>query len=78
LEKMHWQAGVIERALATPNPWSTLAEKFWMLPLVASVVKLSEERADVETDLLSLYRRYVDEWRGFPVERATTAEPLAA
>jgi hypothetical protein len=77
-EKMHWQAGVIERALATPNPWSTLAEKFWMLPRVASEVELSEERADMETNLVSLYRRYVDEWRAFPVQRVVTAEPLAA
>lgn len=76
LEKMRWQAGVIERALAAPNPWPALAKEFWMLPRVASVVKLSEERADVEAGLISLYRRYVDEWRAFPVE--CIAEPLAA
>lgn len=78
LRSMLDQVNTLRRALAGPEPWANLSRAFPQLLEVASCLAApGGARADIERQIVDLYRRYCDEWRHFPVQRAGTSTRAA-
>jgi len=65
LDKFDTQAHRIHSCLSSKKPWLTLMRLFPELREVEFVLGKSIEPSIVESHLLSLYRRHVDEWNAF-------------
>jgi hypothetical protein len=76
---MNWQAQRMTAALASSNPWQALRREFSALTdVVAEVCKTKRLKPEeVQSALLRLYSRYVDEWNSFSAQRLLTRGTLA-
>lgn len=79
LRAMLDQMATLRRALDEQDSWASLSWAYPQLLDVASCLAAPDPaRANVERQLVELYRRYCDEWRRFPVRDADDVVSRAA
>ena len=65
-QAMDHQVGLLQRALAKPEPWPALSRAYPQLFEIAEVLEsLGEPTLLVQSELVNLYRRYCEEWQSF-------------
>ncbi len=68
LRVMEWQYQKIKRLLSLESPWLNLTSEFPDLKSISAEVaaRLHISESDVQSSILGLYSRYIEEWEKFP------------